>query len=110
MINAFKAPDRIEESAAVLAKLEAGSFKPRVRSLEVERAVDRLRAQNGVTLRAVVACTALNCGVVLSCTAAAPAAAATACFSAAGVATLAMLAAALKLSSLDKKEAQLSGA
>lgn len=110
IVNLFRGPDRIEEAASVLARIESGAFKPRVRSFEVERAVERLRAQNAVTLRAVVACTALNVGAVLATAAAAPAGAATACFATAGAAALAAVGAALKLKKLDAKEAQLSRA
>ena len=112
LVNLFKGPDRIQSVDSILGRLESGAFKPRVRALEVERAVERLRAQNAVTQRAVVACTALNIGTVLSVAATAPAAAAvgTAAFAVAGIAALLTAAAALKLSKLDKKEKQLLGA
>jgi hypothetical protein len=109
IVNLFKGPDRIQTVDSILTRMESGAFKPRVRALEVERAVERLRAQNSVTQRAVLACTALNIGTVLSAVSAAPAAA-TACFVAAGVAALLAAGAALKLAKLDKKEKQLLGA
>jgi hypothetical protein len=108
IVNLFKGPDRIQTVDSILTRLESGAFKPRVRALEVERAVERLRAQNSVTQRAVLACTALNVGTVLSVSAAP--AAATACFVAAGLAALLAAGAALKLAKLDKKEKQLLGA
>lgn len=110
LVNLFQGPDRIQTMDSVLSRIENGSFKPRVRALEVERAVERLRCQNAVLLRAVLACTALNTGVVVSVAAAAPAALATACFSVAGLAGLAALGSVLKLSKLEKKERDLAGA
>ena len=110
LVNLFQGPDRIQEMDGILQRIESGTFKPRVRALEVERAVERLRAQNGILLRAVVACTALNAGVVITAAAAAPAALASACFTVAGLATFAGLISALKLSKLEKKEADLTGA
>jgi predicted unusual protein kinase regulating ubiquinone biosynthesis (AarF/ABC1/UbiB family) len=112
IVNLFKGPDRIQTVDSILTRLESGAFKPRVRALEVERAVERLRAQNAVTQRAVLACTALNVGAVMSVATAVPAAAAlaTACFVAAGFCTLLTAGAALKLAKLDKKEKQLVGA
>ena len=107
LVNLFKGPDRIQSVDSILARLESGAFKPRVRALEVERAVERLRTQNSVTQRAVIACTALNIGTVLS-VASVPLAA-TACFVAAGLAGLLTAGAALKLAKLDKKERQLLG-
>jgi predicted unusual protein kinase regulating ubiquinone biosynthesis (AarF/ABC1/UbiB family) len=108
LVNLFKGPDRIQSVDSILSRLESGAFKPRVRALEVERAVERLRTQNSVTQRAVIACTALNIGTVLS-VASVPIAA-TACFIAAGLAGLLTAGAALKLAKLDKKEKQLLGA
>jgi len=108
LVNLFKGPDRIQSVDSILSRLESGAFKPRVRALEVERAVERLRTQNSVTQRAVIACTALNLGTVLS-VAAVPIGAA-ACFVAAGLAALLTAGAALKLAKLDKKEKQLLGA
>ena len=111
LVNLFRGPDRIQTVDSILTRLESGSFKPRVRALEVERAVERIRAQNAVTQRAVLACTALNLGTVLSVAAAPVAAtAATACFVAAALAGLLTAGAALKLAKLDKKEKQLLGA
>ena len=110
LVNLFRGPDRIQAMDGILTRIETGAFKPRVRALEVERAVERLRCQNDLTLRAVVACTALQLGAVLSIAAAAPAAAATACFVTAVLSALSALGAGLKLSKLDKKERQLVGA
>ena len=110
LVNLFQGPDRIQEMDGILQRIESGTFKPRVRALEVERAVDRLRAQNSVLLRAVLACTALNAGVVLSFAPAAPAVAASACFAAAVMAGLSAVASALKLAGLEKKEKDLRGA
>jgi predicted unusual protein kinase regulating ubiquinone biosynthesis (AarF/ABC1/UbiB family) len=107
IVNLFKGPDRIQTVDSILTRLESGAFKPRVRALEVERAVERLRAQNNVTQRAVLACSALNVGVVLSVSAAGTAA--TVFFVAAGLASLLAIGAALKLKKLDKKEQQLLG-
>ena len=75
---------------------------------QVERAVDRLRLQQGAILRTVVSGAVLNVGTVLS-VAAFPGAAA-ACFAVGGLVGVTALGKMLKLSSLDKKEKALSGA
>jgi predicted unusual protein kinase regulating ubiquinone biosynthesis (AarF/ABC1/UbiB family) len=111
IVNLFQGPDRIQAMDGVLQRIESGTFKPRVRALEVERAVERLRTQNAVLLRAMLACTALNAGVVVTfAAAAAPAVLSSACFSVAGLAGLAALGSALKLSKLEKKERDLGPA
>lgn len=109
LVNLFKGPDRIENVESLLARIESGAFKPRVRALEVERAVERLRVQSAITQRAVLACAALNVGTALTLAASAPMWASVA-FSAAGLAGLGALGAALTLRKLDRKEAALSGA
>jgi len=108
LVNLFKGPDRIENVDSLLSRIESGAFKPRVRALEVERAVERLRVQSAITQRAVLACAALNLGTALTLAAAAPLWASVA-FSAAGLAGLGALGAALSLRKLDRKEAALSG-
>jgi predicted unusual protein kinase regulating ubiquinone biosynthesis (AarF/ABC1/UbiB family) len=109
-VNLFQGPDRIQEMDAILKRIDSGAFKPRVRALEVERAVERLRAQNGLVLRSLLACTSLNAGLVLSVAASASVAplAVNACFALAALSGLSSLSAALKLKKLDASEARLS--
>lgn len=108
VVNLFKGPDRIEEVANTIQRIENGQFKPRVRALEVERAVDRVRVMQGIILRAVLAGISVNVGTVLY-VATFPLAA-NACFVAGGLAALSTLITLLKLKKLEKKELQLSGA
>ena len=107
LVNLFKGPDRIETIDSLLVRIENGAFKPRVRALEVERALERVRLMQGAVIRAVVAGATVNVGVVLS-VAAYPAAAAV-CFTAAALVGLTTLGSLLKVSSLEKKEKALSG-
>lgn len=108
IVNLFRGPDRIEDVYSVLSRIENGQFKPRVRALEVERAVDRVRVMQGVILRAVLAGISVNVGTVLY-VATFPLAA-NACFIAGGLAALSTLVSLLKLKKLEKKELQLIGA
>lgn len=108
VVNLFKGPDRIEDVYNVLYKIEQGQFKPRVRALEVERAVDRVRVMQGIILRAVLAGVSVNVGTVLY-VATFPFAA-NVCFVAGGLAVLGTLLQILKLKKLETKERQLIGA
>jgi len=107
LVNVFQGPDRVEEMANVIKRIENGQFKPRVRALEVERAVDRVRLMQGITLRGIFACAALQIGTVFSVSALSTAA--SFAFAAAAFLGLTFGAKLLKLSSLDKKELALSG-
>ncbi len=59
--NLFKGPNKIEEVAALLTKLERGDLKLRVRALEAERALVRVQAWQVRTPRAG-GCWALGIG------------------------------------------------
>lgn len=108
VVNLFRGPDRIEDVYNVVSKIEQGTFKPRVRALEVERAVDRVRVMQGIILRAVLAGISVNVGTVLY-VATFPLAA-NACFAAGAFAALGTVLQLLKLKKLEKKELQLIGA
>ena len=133
--NLFKGPNRLEDVAATLRRLEAGDLKLRVRALEAERALARVAAGQRAAAAALVASTLVNVGTVLAVAgaragagagaaagAAAAGAAAAATTAAGGVAVgaaasfagaalfgLAALAAYLQVVSLERKERQLAG-
>jgi hypothetical protein len=104
----FTSPNTIEDISKTVMALERGDLKPRVRALEAERALERVAAMQRVTAAAVVASALVNVGTV--CAVSALGAAATAAFVAAAGAGVLVLANAFKVRTLEKKEAQLSGA
>lgn len=106
--NLFTSPNTIEDISKTVTALERGDLKPRVRALEAERALERVAAMQRVTAAAVVASALVNVGTV--CAVSALGAAATAAFVAAAGAGVLVLANAFKVRTLEKKEAQLSGA
>jgi predicted unusual protein kinase regulating ubiquinone biosynthesis (AarF/ABC1/UbiB family) len=65
IVNLFKGPDAIEEIAEVVRAIERGKLKIRVRALEAERAIERVAVMQDVMLKAMVACAAINVGVVM---------------------------------------------
>lgn len=97
----------IDDVRGTLSKLERGDLKLRVRALEAERALARVQIMQTVMTTAVVACTLVNMGTVLSINAMARAA--TASFVGAGLTSMLTLVNFLKVKSLEKKEAQLVG-
>ena len=105
--NLFRSPNMIEDVRGTLNKLERGDLKLRVRALEAERALARVQIMQSVMTSAVVACTLVNMGTVLSINAMARAA--TASFFGAGVTSILTLINWLKVKNLEKKEAQLVG-
>ena len=65
IVNLFKGPDAIEDIAEVVRAIERGKLKIRVRALEAERAIERVAVMQDVMLKAMVACAAINVGVVM---------------------------------------------
>jgi predicted unusual protein kinase regulating ubiquinone biosynthesis (AarF/ABC1/UbiB family) len=65
IVNLFKGPDAIEEIYDVVKDIERGKLKIRVRALEAERALERVAVMQDLMLKAMVACAAVNVGVVL---------------------------------------------
>jgi predicted unusual protein kinase regulating ubiquinone biosynthesis (AarF/ABC1/UbiB family) len=65
IVNLFKGPDAIEEIAEIIKAIERGKLKIRVRALEAERALERVAVMQDVMLKAMMACAAINVGVVL---------------------------------------------
>jgi hypothetical protein len=103
---------RLERSQATNAglgcRIENGDTKPRVRALEVERAMARMAVRQALTLSLVLSSMFLNVGTVLSVSALPVVS--TASFIAAGLCGLLTLINWFKIRSLEKKEAQLIGA
>lgn len=97
----------IEDVRGTLNKLERGDLKLRVRALEAERALARVQIMQSVMTSAVVACTFVNMGTVLSVNAMTRAASAS--FLGAAVTSVLTLINWLKVKNLEKKEAQLVG-
>ena len=108
IINLFKGPDAIEEIAEIVRDIERGKLKIRVRALEAERALERVAVMQDLMLKAMVACCAVNIGVVLYVSGLLVQA--KGAFGVSGVAMLQAAAASMKLSKLTKKEAAFSGA
>ena len=108
IINLFKGPDAIEEIAEIVRDIERGKLKIRVRALEAERALERVAVMQDLMLKAMVACCAVNIGVVLYVSGLLVQAKGACGVS--GVAMLQAAAASMKLSKLTKKEAAFSGA
>ena len=105
--NLFRSPNMIEDVRGTLNKLEKGDLKLRVRALEAERALARVQIMQSVMTSAVVACTLVNMGTVLSVNAMARAASAS--FVGAAATGILALINWLKVKNLEKKEAQLVG-
>jgi hypothetical protein len=89
-------------------RIENGDTKPRVRALEVERALKRVVVQQDLVLSIVFACTFANIGTVLSVSALPMAS--TACFVAAGFCALLTLVKVFQIRKMARLELQLSGA
>ncbi|GIM03175.1 hypothetical protein Vretimale_7990, partial [Volvox reticuliferus] len=105
--NLFVGPNKIEDIAATMQRLERGDLKLRVRALEAERALTRVQAWQRVIVAALAASTLVNIGTVLSVSALT--AGATASFAGAAMFGLMLLKNYFKVVQLEKKELQLSG-
>ena len=103
----FNAPIQIEEASTVLSRLENGDFKPRVRALEAERALQRMQQWQVVLSCLVCATTLVNMGTVLKVSALMTHS--TVSFIGAAVFALLTLINFLKLKKLEQKELQLLG-
>jgi len=106
--NLFVSPNRIEDVALAMERIERGDVKLRVRALDSERALTRVMLQQKVMTAAVVASMLVNVGTVLSVSAMTVAASAS--FIAAGFTGFGVLANFVKLKNLERKEAQITGA
>lgn len=95
------------EAGAVWCRIESGSSKPRVRALEVERAVARLATSQAMMTCVVAASMFVNVGTVLSVSALPLGS--TLSFVAGGFCALVALVNFVKLQQAQKKEAQLLG-
>merc|ERR1719316_281192 len=107
--NLFTGPNSIEYIEQTIEQLERGDLKLRVRALEAERAVDRVRIMQGATTSAVVAGVFLNGAALLTAAAAAPLAI-SATYVGAAVCGLSFLGKIMKIKKLEKKEASFTGA
>ena len=107
--NLFTGPNSIEYIEQTIEQLERGDLKLRVRALEAERAVDRVRVMQGATTSAVVAGVFLNGAALLTAAAAAPLAI-SATYVGAAVCGLSFLGKIMKIKKLEKKEASFTGA
>eukprot|EP01025_Chloroclados_australasicus_P021782 TRINITY_DN2276_c0_g1_i1.p2 TRINITY_DN2276_c0_g1~~TRINITY_DN2276_c0_g1_i1.p2 ORF type:complete len:260 (-),score=32.43 TRINITY_DN2276_c0_g1_i1:638-1417(-) len=103
----FDGPIKIDEISKALSRLERGEFKPRVRALEVERAVQRMGISQNVMTSLVAASMCVNVGTVLSVSALP--AMASCSFIAAGLFGVMTLINIMKLRKMEKKELQLMG-
>jgi predicted unusual protein kinase regulating ubiquinone biosynthesis (AarF/ABC1/UbiB family) len=65
IVNVFKAPNSIQEMATFLNKVERADAKPRVRALEVERALEKNQVLMELMLSLLGCCTAMNFGLLL---------------------------------------------
>ena len=108
LVNLFKGPDAIEEIYDIVKAIERGKLKIRVRALEAERALERVAVMQDLMLKAMVACAAVNVGVVLYVSGLLMQAKGV--FGLSGFVALKALQAQMKLSKLTKKEAQYAGA
>ena len=108
IINLFKGPDAIDDIAETVRAIERGKLKIRVRALEAERAIERVAAMQQVMLKAMVALSAVNVGVVLYVSGLVLQAKIG--FGLSAAFGLQAIAAQAKLTKLVKKEAQYSGA
>lgn len=91
IFNVFKAPDSIQEMATFLAKVESGDAKPRMRAMEVERALEKNQLLMEVMLSVLGCCTAMNFGMLLIVTGSAKVASKMAFYGAAAFGILALL-------------------
>ena len=107
IVNLFKGPDAIEEIAEIIKAIERGKLKIRVRALEAERAIERVAVMQDVMLKAMVACAAINVGVVMYVSG--MLIQAKAAFGVSAAIGLQAIMAQGKLSKLVKKEASYSG-
>ena len=107
IINLFKGPDAIDDIAEVVRAIERGKLKIRVRALEAERAIERVAVMQDVMLKAMVACAAINVGVVMYVSG--MLIQAKAAFGVSAAIGLQAIMAQGKLSKLVKKEASYSG-
>ncbi|PNW73731.1 hypothetical protein CHLRE_13g570350v5 [Chlamydomonas reinhardtii] len=105
--NLFVGPNKIEDIALTMQRLERGDLKLRVRALEAERALTRVQAWQRVIAAALAASTLVNIGTVLSVSALT--AGATASFAGAALFGFMLLKNWLTVVKLEKKELQLSG-
>jgi len=105
--NLFRGPNKIEDIAGTISRLERGDLKLRVRALEAERALSRMELWQRVIGATLIASMLVNVGTVLSVSAAATGASAS-FFGAAGCALLA-LKNYIKVAQLEKKERALAG-
>mmetsp|Transcript_15793 Transcript_15793/g.38444 ORF Transcript_15793/g.38444 Transcript_15793/m.38444 type:complete len:823 (+) Transcript_15793:2-2470(+) len=108
VVNLFKGPDVLAEVADVIRAIERGKLKIRVRALEAERALERVAVMQDVMLKAMVACGAVNVGVVLYVSGLVLQA--KVAFGVGAAMGLQAFAGQMKLSKLIKKEAQYAGA
>ena len=108
IINLFKGPDAIDDIAEVVRAIERGKLKIRVRALEAERAIERVAVMQDVMLKAMVACAAINVGVVMYVSG--MLIQAKAAFGVSAAIGLQAIMAQGKLTKLVKKEASYSGA
>ncbi|EFJ49735.1 hypothetical protein VOLCADRAFT_104180 [Volvox carteri f. nagariensis] len=105
--NLFVGPNKIDDIAVTMQRLERGDLKLRVRALEAERALTRVQAWQRVIAAALAASTLVNIGTVLSVSALTTGA--TASFVGAALFGFMLLKNYLKVLQLEKKELQLSG-
>ncbi|KAG1669298.1 hypothetical protein FOA52_014859 [Chlamydomonas sp. UWO 241] len=105
--NLFKAPNKIDDVAATMARLEKGDLKLRVRALEAERACARVEQWQRIIGSALIASMLINVGTVLSVSALGMQAS----FSFAGASFFGLmtLAGFYKVTQLEKKERALLG-
>ena len=108
LVNLFKGPDAIEEIYDIVKEIERGKLKIRVRALEAERALERMAVMQDLMLKAMVACAAVNVGVVLYVSGLLVQA--KGAFGISGLVALQAIQAQMKLSKMIKKEASYSGA
>jgi len=108
LVNLIKGPDRVEELDDVVRRLQNGDLKLRVRALEAERAMARMAIMQNAQSSGMLAATAANIGTVLFVSNIFTAA--TVAFTATGLFSILALASLLKVSKLNKKELQYTGA
>ena len=108
VVNLFKGPNNIDNIADMVARLERGDLKLRVRALEAERAMARVEVWQRIVAAALMASALVNVGTVLSVSALSTGA--TASFVGAAYFALAAVKGYLKVLGLEKKERSLVGA
>lgn len=107
VINLFKGPNKIDDIASTMSRLERGELKLRVRALEAERALVRVEVWQRLLACALAASMLVNVGTVLSVSALSIQASAS--FLGAGLMAFMALKDWLKVTQLEKKEKQLLG-